>query len=179
MSNSPIFDIEWIFYLERKSNCSFDLRYFGMTRSKYINTIDCCLSVMHSELFRMKCGSQGMNLTQERQIYSFKSLPIKHCLHFKILVLFKTHPAILWLFQNTSIKDAIFAARKKSFLIHPLACKEMRFKLINFPLITLNTFLTFPPAITFYILFQNNHVQNSVFTNVMLELFQGLGKSNV
>ena len=115
MSNNSIFDIEWIFYLERNSNCLFDLRYFGMTRAKYINTIDCCLSVMHSELFRMKCGSQGMNLTQERQIYSFISLPIKHNLHFKVLVLLKTHLGISWSFQNRSIEDVIYAARKKHF----------------------------------------------------------------
>ena len=144
MSNSPIFDIEWIFYLERKSNCLFDLRYFGMTRALYINTIDCCLSVMHSELFRMKCGLQGMILTQERRIYSFKWLPIKHNLHFKILVLSKTHPSILWLFQNRSIKDVIFAVRKKTFHTHPWECKEMRFKLITFPFITQNTFFNFP-----------------------------------
>ena len=148
ISNSSIFDIEWIFYLERKSNCLFDLRYFGMTRAKYISTIDCCLSVMHSELFRMKCGSQGMNLTQERQIYSFKWLPIKHNLHFKILVLFKTHPSILWLFQNRSIKDVIFAVGKKTFHIHPWTCKEKRFILNNFPFITQNTFFfTFPQVL--------------------------------
>ena len=84
-----------------------------------------------------------MILMQEGQIYSFISLPIKHNLHFKVLVLLKTHLAILWLFQNRSIEDVIYAARKKIFHIHPWTCKAMRIIFINFPSISQNTFLLF------------------------------------